>query len=350
MNELLDPYLFDLFTGLQGKTTKIFGAFVGDAQALAAIFMLLYFGLESYKLMTGDKKLEMMSLLRPFALGLVLMLWIIPGNNSEKDTGFVGVISYPGQVLTKKAKGLYEAQLENVEMLSRHRYALIDSVAMELMQTSLEIERAENEAKDGKWLNFGIDFSAIGEKLAGLYVYVIAKFKMIMFNIIEFLVVTFWQVCIYFVFFIQIIFTGILVTLGPLAFAFSVLPAFRDAYIQWLARFVSVSLYSCIGYIVLYLSLIVMEYGLGREIDILNEALSNEAAFVMYVGMTSGGVNSFILTAILGGLGMLTIPFISTWIVSTTGVGQAVGGMVGGAAMAAKTVAAPATGGASAAV
>ena len=35
-------------------------------------------------------------------------------------------------------------------------------------------------------------------------------------------------------------------------------------------------------------------------------------------------------------------------IVSTTGVGQAVGGMVGGAAIATKAVAAPATGGASA--
>ena len=66
-----------------------------------------------------------------------------------------------------------------------------------------------------------------------------------MFNIIEFIVVTFGKyvpICL----FLQIIFTGILVILGPLAFAFSVLPAFRDAYIQWIARFVSVSLYSCI--------------------------------------------------------------------------------------------------------
>lgn len=47
---------------------------------------------------------------------------------------------------------------------------------------------------------------------------------------------------------------------------------------------------------------------------------------------------------------MLTIPFVSTWIVSTTGVGQAVGGMVGGAAIATKAIAAPATGGASAAM
>ena len=127
-------------------------------------------------------------------------------------------------------------------------------------------ERAENEVKDKKWYDFSIDFSAIGDKIAGLYVYVVAKVKMIMFNIIEFIVVTFWQVCTYFVFFLQIIFTGILVILGPLAFAFSVLPAFRDAYIQWIARFVSVSLYSCIAYIVLSISLVVMQYGIEREI------------------------------------------------------------------------------------
>ena len=87
-----------------------------------------------------------------------------------------------------------------------------------------------------------------------------------------------------------------------------------------------------------------------KEIEILEYALRNEAAFVMYVGMTSGGVNSFLLTALLGAFSMLTIPFVSTWIVSTTGVGQTVGGMVGGAAIATKAVAAPATGGASAAM
>lgn len=38
-----------------------------------------------------------------------------------------------------------------------------------------------------------------------------------------------------------------------------------------------------------------MQYGLEREIEILEYTLRNEAAFVMYVGMTSGGVNSFLI-------------------------------------------------------
>ena len=177
MNELIDKFLFELFDGLRDKTTVLFGEFIADAQALAAIFMLLYFGVESFKMMSGDKKLEIIPLLRPFALGLVLMFWI----------PFINLISYPGELLTARSKAMFTNQIEEVELLSRNRYALIDSVAVELLHTSLEVERAENEVKDKKWYDFSIDFSAIGDKIAGLYVYVVAKVKMIMFNIIEFL-------------------------------------------------------------------------------------------------------------------------------------------------------------------
>ena len=38
MNELIDKFLFELFDGLRDKTTVLFGEFIADAQALAAIF------------------------------------------------------------------------------------------------------------------------------------------------------------------------------------------------------------------------------------------------------------------------------------------------------------------------
>ena len=53
---------------------------------------------------------------------------------------------------------MFTNQIEEVELLSRNRYALIDSVAVELLHTSLEVERAENEVKDKKWYDFSIDF------------------------------------------------------------------------------------------------------------------------------------------------------------------------------------------------
>lgn len=336
MNELIDKFLLELFEGLHDKIGVLFGEFIGDAQALAACFMLIYFGMESFKMMSGDKKLEIMPLLRPFALGLVLMFWI----------PFVNLVDEPAEYLTATSKAMFNNQLDEVEMLSRNRYALIDSVAVELMKTSLEVERAEDEVKEKKWYEFGIDFSAIGDKIAGLWVYVIGKIKMLFFQIIEFVVVTIWQVCIYFVFFLQIIFQGILAILGPLAIAFSILPAFRDAWVQWISRYISVSLYACIAYIVLSISLVIMQYSLEREIEILEYALSNEAAFVMYTSMSSGGVNMFIITCLIGAVSMLTIPFVSTWIISTTGVGHAIGGMVAGTMVIAKAGAGAASGGA----
>ena len=335
MNELIDKYLLDLFEGLQDKIGILFGEFIADAQALAACFMLIYFGIESFKMMSGDKKLEIIPLLRPFALGMVLIFWI----------PFVNLIDEPADYITATSKAMFNNQLAEVELLSRNRYALIDSVATELMRTSLEVERAEDEQREKKWYEFGIDFSAIGDKIAGLWLYVIGKIKMLFYQLIEFLVVTIWQVCIYLIFFLQIIFEGILAILGPLAIAFSILPAFRDAWVQWISRYISVSLYACIAYIVLSISLVIMQYSLEREIEILTEALNNEATFIMYTSLSSGGVNMFIVVCLIGAVSMLTIPFVSTWIISTTGVGHAVGGMMAGTMAIAKAGASAASGG-----
>ncbi|MFQ9248607.1 MAG: hypothetical protein ACLR3R_15070 [Clostridium paraputrificum] len=67
---------------------------------------------------------------------------------------FINLISYPGELLTAQSKAMFTNQIEEVELLSRNRYALIDSVATELLHTSLEVERAENEVKDKKWYDF----------------------------------------------------------------------------------------------------------------------------------------------------------------------------------------------------
>ena len=56
MNELIDKFLFELFDGLRDKTTVLFGEFIADAQALAAIFMLLYFGVLPHRPGYGSRR------------------------------------------------------------------------------------------------------------------------------------------------------------------------------------------------------------------------------------------------------------------------------------------------------
>src|ERR1700761_3471963 len=66
---------------------------------------------------------------------------------------------------------------------------------------------------------------------------------------------------------IQIIYSSILVILGPFSVAASILPAFRDSFSTWNARFISVSLYSGIGYLIMYLCALMQEYALQSEIS-----------------------------------------------------------------------------------
>lgn len=49
--------------------------------------------------------------------------------------------------------------------------------------------------------------------------------------------------------FIKETFAGILIVTGPITFGLSVLPAWKDAWIQWVARYVSVLLYGFIGFL-----------------------------------------------------------------------------------------------------
>ena len=71
------------------------------------------------------------------------------------------------------------------------------------------------------------------------------------------------------------------------------------------------------------LSMVIVQYGIERETEILRYVLSNEAAFILYVSQNDGNANFFIVSLLLGALVMLTIPVISTWIISTSGVGSA---------------------------
>lgn len=329
MNSLIDNYMLDLFNGLFLALRDHLSVFTGDAQALCAIFMLLYFGIKSYGMIAGDERLEIMPLLRPFALAMVIMMW----------GAFIDVINLPLIVVTNQSRTLFDDRIKQVDATMQQRMMLIDSVATRLIESSAELEEVQQGGSDATWYeSLGIDFSALFDQMKGYFIIIMAKFRFFTLQVIEYMVITIFQMSSYLIFFLQIIFAGILIILGPFSFAFSVLPAFRDAYIYWLARYISVSLYSAIAFIIMGLSMVLVQYGMEREIEMLRYILRNEAAFIYYVTHTDGGSNFFILSLLIGALTMLTIPVISTWIISTTGVGNALSAMGRGASKALRLI------------
>jgi hypothetical protein len=141
------------------------------------------------------------------------------------------------------------------------------------------------------------------------------------------------RIAVYVIFAIQIIYSGILIMLGPVSVALSILPMFRDSFSTWIARFISVNLYTTIALMIMFVGGIFQEFAMQSEIDRYAEIVTREGTlvsiekllFLKMNGLLSFGV--VIITFLMTAICMFTVPSISTWIVSTSGVSSAVSTM-----------------------
>ena len=320
MREIIDREILELFEGLFANFAENADDFLLTAQALCAIFMFIYFGIKSFGMMTGDEPLEIMPLIRPFILGMVIIGWVT----------FIDIINVPSKAIAKAAKGMLDDNIDEVNLLQKQRMELLSDVADKLIKDSAELEKYDDGDQETLEI-IGIDLGSIFDTIKGYYIIVLSKFRYLAIEIIEFIMISFFQGCSYIVFFLQIIFSAVLIIFGPFSFALSVLPIFHDTYVTWLARYISVSLYTGIGYVIMSLSMSMLTFCLQKEIVVLQKAMADEAYFFAYITTNYGGANFYVVALITGGLGMLTIPIISTWIINTTGVGNAISAVARGA-------------------
>src|SRR3546814_20394527 len=78
--------------------------------------------------------------------------------------------------------------------------------------------------------------------------------------IMETLAVWILRICVYIIFIVQVIYSTVLIILGPFSVAMSILSAFRDSFSTWIARFISVNLYAGIAYLVMCVGSLFQRY------------------------------------------------------------------------------------------
>ncbi|WP_431294507.1 plasmid transfer protein [Pedobacter sp. P26] len=309
-----------------------YDAFIADAQALAAIFMLIFFAIKSYEMISGDKQLEIMPLLRPFGLTMVILWWSI----------FTRVLAYPTDVVEQKTSAMFDGSQAEINDLRLQRAKLMVEVSDQLLKFQAETETAKTEADtwyENAWESVSSSvkegFSEVWKPVVEMRNRLQIGLQLLATSLLETLAIWILRVCTYIIFIIQIIFSTILIILGPFSVALSILPAFRDSFSTWVARFISVNLYSGIAYLVMYVASLFQHYALEAEITRYQELIGTGEASLEKLGWFAGnGILSFgmvIVTFIIGALTMLTVPSISTWIVSTSGVSSAASSMGRGA-------------------
>lgn len=310
-----------------------YDAFIADAQALCAVFMLVFFAIKTYEMMAGDKQLEVMPLLRPFGLVMVILWW----------PTFTRVVAYPTDIVSAKTEAMFDGSQTEVNDLRLQRAVLMVEVADQLLTVEAETETAKAEADTWYGKAWESVTSSVKEGFTEVWNTVVKMrnrmqvgLQLLATSLLETLAIWLLRICVYVIFIIQIIYSTVLIILGPFSVAASILPAFCDSFSTWIARFVSVNLYSGIGYLVLYIASLFQQYAMEAEIT-RYQALVGEvgvADMEKLAAFASNGVLSFgivIGTFVIGALTMLTVPSISTWIISTSGISSAASTMGRGA-------------------
>lgn len=337
-NGVYENGVMAFLTGLRTSIWNHFDLFIEDAKALAAIFMIIFFAIKSYEMISGDKELEVMPLLRPFGLAMVILWW----------GAFAKVVAFPTDLVENQTMQMYESEQGTVDNLRVQRANLMLAVANSLYTYEAQTEVAEKESDTwyGQAWNSVTStvkqgISAVISPLLELKNRLTVGMQLLLTQFLELCGIWILRLAVYIIFMIQIIYSSILVILGPFAVAVSILPAFRDSFSTWVARFVSVNLYSGIGYLIMYLCGLMQEYALESEISKYQELVGKDGTAANIEKMAwfaSNGILSFgtvIIVFIIGAICMLTVPSISTWIISTSGISSASStfGRHGGAAV-----------------
>ncbi|WP_091154221.1 plasmid transfer protein [Mucilaginibacter pineti] len=330
-----DSGMWVLLKGLQASIWNSFSMFIVDAQALAAIFMIIFFSIKSYEMMVGDKKMEIMPLLRPFGLAMIIIWW----------SPFTHAVAYPTELIAAQTEQRFDDVQSTVDDLRFKRANLMLAVANSLYTYQAQADVAEKESDT--WYGQAWDsvtstvkegISTVVSPLLELKNRLTIGMQLLVTQLLELLGIWILRIAVYVIFMIQIIYASILIILGPFSVAVSILPAFRDSFTTWIARFISVNLYSGIGYLIMYLCGLMEQYALTSEISKYQELVGQNgtAADMAKMAVFAGnGILSFgtvIVTFLIGAICMFTVPSISTWIVSTSGITSATSSFGRGAA------------------
>ena len=325
-NGVYEEGMMVFLKGLRESIWTHFDLFISDAKALAAIFMIIFFAIKSYDMISGDKKLEIMPLLRPFGLVMVIMWW----------GGFTKMIAFPTDLVAIKTEEMFASEQSNVNALRLTRADYMQKVANALYSFEAETELAEKESDTWAGRAWDSVTSTIKEGMSTVVSPVIELknrlkigMQLLLTQLLELLGIWILRIAVYVLFMIQILYSSILIILGPFAVAASILPSFRDSMSTWMARFISVNLYVGIGYLVMYLVALMQKYAMTVEINRYKELIGEDgsAANLEKIAWFAGnGILSFgtvILSFVIGAVCMFTVPSISTWIISTSGISSA---------------------------
>lgn len=290
------------------------------ASVLGGVLALMYLSYLGWQFMSGAKQWEILPLLKPFALGLIIMNW----------GAFVDVVKSPFVSMQKAMYEDYSVHQDQLNALRLEHFVLKQKTMDEIYRMGAEYTTTLEEQKDGAWGAVGRfveeGYRKLISPIQNIKARLESSFSFALTGFLEVIALWLLRIVVYSIFFIQVLIQTILIVLGPLAVAFSILPIFSGSFVAWLQKFINVSLYGFIAFIVLKLGVAVQMFAMEAEIDRYkemiphaNNSVVNEALIISY---SSQGIMSFgmvIVSFLMTAVGMFMVPRLADYVVGSGG-------------------------------
>jgi hypothetical protein len=329
INPFWDKNIADLITGIKDSLPD--QELIGIAKEVAAAFALIYLSIKAYAMIIGEGKFEVMPLFRPFIITLVIVNFGL----------FTSIAGYPGTASGEIGRASFEANakimdqdMDTKDQLTTELFQTLISNTTQLKDYYIQSSKADQSVGD-QVVDATLNALTLGtmEALSELNAYITVyeqllwiKLSLWLQGFVTWIVIGIFKGICYCLFFLQLILMYVLACLGPLSFAFSIAGPFKDSWVQLTARYIAVSFYSTIGFIILNISCAIMNYGLNQEISRLSQLLAKKdavAEFIASVEHVDNFVGYLFIAIITAIAGILATPIVSTWIIGTVGAGTA---------------------------
>lgn len=280
------------------------------ARAIGQVLCLFVVGGECFQVMTGKKSFDFLKIMRPCALALVIMFW----------GSYVSIIGAPGQACANYAKTIATAQNDIVKDWETKRVQAALGLRERLKEKRAAAEMAEKSTSDKSLLEEVVDAGAdllagIKDQILSWYTAYTAWVNSKILEAVQWVGEVAWQVSYYGLLLCAQIFMGILAIFGPVAFALSVVPAWHDAWSQWTSRYISVSLYTCLTYLVITYVDQIFIYALRTDYNTMMAATGGLDLFTSYCDSSVGTAGCYIVACFLGCFAIRWVPELASWII-----------------------------------
>lgn len=341
-----EKWFMEAFTKLDTTMAAQSAGAVMLGQAIGGFGALCYMGYLGWQMQEGARPWEVTPMIRPTIIAFILMYW----------GAFTSMIQYPLQSLAEPGIALFQDIEKDANDLRVERFKKQNQILEVLIKTQAEeeakqetLDKLEGKADDS-W--YDIDVDKLLAPAKEWYMKMEFKIQKTLSEIIEAVSLTILRVCTYLIFFIQKIWSYVLIILGPIAIGMSLIPGFENSFSNWVTKFININLYTFITYTIINIGQQLIMSGYQMELDryaliIDSGGVADMNTLRVYV-QNSGMMYTALFPAvayIVTGIGILMVPSIADSIVSAGGAGimskgKAAGGTVASVGRAATAAAA----------